>query len=146
MFEEVLVITLLIAIFFVVFYIIYNNKCGCNKNLIENFEKDEKDGTYIPRLPSPTKKYIIHSEDLDYKFEKIDTRIEEINSIINQLNNDDTKRELIQSIIQDELNKDGRLKENIGNNIDDQKLQEINETIEEFRNFKNNWSGFFETK
>jgi predicted PurR-regulated permease PerM len=37
MFEEMLVITLLIAIFFVVFYIIYNNKCGCNKNLIENF-------------------------------------------------------------------------------------------------------------
>ena len=38
MFEEGLVITLLLAIFFVVFYIIYNNSCGCNKSLIENFE------------------------------------------------------------------------------------------------------------
>lgn len=44
-----LVITLLIAIFFVVFYIIYNNKCGCNKNLIENFNTDDKN-RYITRL------------------------------------------------------------------------------------------------
>ena len=49
MFEEVLVITLLIAIFFVVFYIIYNNKCGCNKNLIENFNTDDR-YRYITRL------------------------------------------------------------------------------------------------
>jgi len=119
MFEEVLVITLLIAIFFVVFYIIYNNKCGCNKNLIENFEEDDK--TNLP----------YYSEDLNNKINSINEKIEDIE---NQLK--ENINEIINKKIEEEL------KESMGNNIDKNLLQEINKTILEFKVLKNKLSLF----
>ena len=93
MFEEGLVITLLLAIFFVVFYIIYNNSCGCNKSLIENFEDDKEK----KKLQSAFNDYAFYSKDLNIKIKKIEDKLDNIenrldNNTGNSIDNDLLKK------------------------------------------------------
>ena len=123
MFEEGLVITLLLAIFFVVFYIIYNNSCGCNKSLIENFENDSTNAIFSNAIE----------------------QINEINGRINNLeanneSNIDAKTlDNIQKVINefDEINgRINNLEANNESNIDAQTLDNIQKVINEFDEFK----------
>lgn len=112
MFEEGLVITLLLAIFFVVFYIIYNNSCGCNKSLIENFEDDKEK----KKLQSAFNDYAFYSKDLNIKIKKIDDKLMELSKRLDNIEN--------------------RSDNNTGNSIDNDLLKKINETIEDVKYLK----------
>lgn len=139
MFEEMLVITLLIAIFFVVFYIIYNNKCGCNNNSIENFEDDSASNYYAfyskdlnKKIKDIENQLMILSKnpiiDTDQLYNSINSIRERVEYIENRLDNyssldiTDKLDEKIQDI-------ENRLDNSTGNSIDEDLLEEINKRI-----------------